>query len=56
MMSWTNWHQFLGDLTNLVKALAPIAVAYLTYHYRKQPSRKQNSQEKRKQRGSNSKS
>lgn len=45
-MTWTNWHQFLGDLTNLVKALAPIAVAYLTYRYRKKPSAKQRSAKK----------
>lgn len=37
-MTWTDWHQLLRDLTGFVKALAPIAVAYLTYHYRKKPS------------------
>ncbi|KRM54635.1 hypothetical protein [Lacticaseibacillus sharpeae] len=47
-MNWTSWHQLLGDLTNLVKAVAPIAVAYLTYHYRKQPSAKQRKERKNK--------
>jgi hypothetical protein len=54
MTTWTNWHQLLGDITNLVKAMAPIVVAYLTYHYRKQPSRKQK-KEKESRHGSNSK-
>lgn len=46
-MKWNDWHQLLGDLTSLVKALAPIAVAYLTYHFRKQPSTKQRKEEKK---------
>ncbi|WP_270235362.1 hypothetical protein [Lacticaseibacillus suilingensis] len=37
-MTWTDYHQLIKDLTDFVKAVAPIVVAYITYHWRKKPS------------------
>ena len=46
-MTWTDWHQLIKDATDFVNALAPIVVAYLTYHYRKKPSARQRKERKK---------
>lgn len=46
MQIWSSWHQMAHDLTEFIKAMAPIAVAYLTYNFRKEPSPKQKREKK----------
>ena len=47
-MTWAEWNQLIKDMTDFVKAVAPIAVAYITYNYRKKPSARQRKEKRTK--------